>query len=118
MIVRLTVTTIVAITATLLIMVGTEQQASEAVFPGTNGKIAFTNFDGNHFDVWTMGADGAGRTKLSSSPGGAASQPAFSPDGEPIAFHLSSLSDPPGVYTIGAGGAGPPDRRSRQPARR
>ena len=50
MIARFSITSIVAVTAALLIVVGTGQQASEAVFPGTNGQIAFTNFDGNHFD--------------------------------------------------------------------
>ena len=103
---RISFAAAIAIAVALLIVVGTEQQDSEAVFPGTNGKIAFGNFTNNKFDVWTMNADGSGRTQVSTTPGGTAAGPAFSPDGQTIGFVLNSLTQERGLYTVGADGAG------------
>jgi Tol biopolymer transport system component len=59
-----------------------------AVFPGSNGKIAFQS-DRDHpgnpglFEIYVMNADGSNQTRLTFSGG---SMPSWSPDGRKIAF--------------------------------
>jgi len=50
-----------------------------------NGKIAFAGNVGNNYEIFVMNSDGSGRTQLTSN--GFSYNPAFSPDGNTIAFY-------------------------------
>ena len=57
-----------------------------AAVPGVNGKIAFqSNTPYPESDIVVMNADGSGQTNLTNNPAHDG-QPAFSPDGQRIAF--------------------------------
>jgi Tol biopolymer transport system component len=61
---------------------------AQAAFPGTNGKIAFDSQrdPGFNFDIYSMNSDGSGQTSLTSDPEDDLA-PAWSPDGQKIAFY-------------------------------
>jgi dipeptidyl aminopeptidase/acylaminoacyl peptidase len=67
-----------------------------ATFAGGNGKVAFHS----NGDVWTMGADGTGATKLTTNFN-AESNPAVSPDGSRIAYEFFR-----GIWVMNADGTG------------
>ncbi len=69
--------------AAVFLVGGTAQ--TDAAFPGTNGKIAFSsNRDGNA-EIYVMDADGGGQTRLTDNPA-PDGEPAWSPDGTKIAL--------------------------------
>lgn len=77
---------------------------AEAVFPGANGKMAFTSLRSGDFEVFVMNADGSGQTNLTNTTA-LDSHPSWSPDGTRIAFN----SDRDGnfqVYVMNADGSG------------
>ena len=89
------------------IAVGLLVSARPAVgaFPGANGKIAFTSGRDGTSEIYVMNADGSGQTRLTNTPGAAA--PAWSPDGEKIAFMSSDGVNPSSteIYVMDADGA-------------
>lgn len=69
-------------------VIATLPAASEAAFPGTNGRIAFaTNHaaDVFNFDIYSMSPSGANLVQLTDDPE-LDSGPEYSPDGERVAF--------------------------------
>ncbi len=105
MIARVYAGTAIVLIAMLLLVVSAERRTTEAVYPGTNGKIAFANFTGNDTEVWSVNPDGSGRTQLTNTQTDVSSQPAFSPDGQTILFFRFMLG-PNGLYTMNSGGGG------------
>lgn len=85
-------------------------EASEEVSPtftmGANfqGRIAFGRFDGDHWDIYVVNADGSGLTNLT---GDAATDlsPAFSPNGKQIAF-TKLLDGEANIFVMNADGSG------------
>jgi Tol biopolymer transport system component len=79
--------------------------AAQAAFPGANGKIVFTSprDPGNNHHVYVMEPDGSHQTALT---GGELIdfQPAWSPDGQHIAFR-SDRDAQPEVYVMNADGS-------------
>jgi uncharacterized repeat protein (TIGR01451 family) len=73
---------------------------ADAAFPGANGKIAYTARDGVSYNIWTMNADGSGRTYLAASTEDER-EPAFSPDGSRIAYMRQS-----DIWVMNADGTG------------
>lgn len=76
-----------------------------SVVPGANGKIAFSSDRGSglgidHTDIYVMNPDGSQVTRLTSAAAGDGS-PAWSPDGQKIAF--TRLAD---MYVMNADGSG------------
>ena len=82
-----------ALAAGLLTLAGTSREA-EAAFPGQNGKIAFVDEFG---DIFTMNPDGSEQTNLTDSPT-SDRNPAFSPDGDRIAFNSTSGDCGDGIF--------------------
>src|SRR5215208_5890411 len=81
-------------------------QPAEANFPGKPGKIAFSQDDGNDFEIYTIKADGGGKKQLTDNSTDDRS-PAYSPSGKRIAYW--AYDAPNGdyeIYTINAGGGG------------
>ncbi len=81
--------------------VGTPAQAS---YPGANGKIAFMSYAAGTADIWVMSADGSDATNLTSNVGG--EEPAWSPDGQTIAFTASTGPATTAIYSMNADGSG------------
>ena len=71
-----------AVLASCLLCVVVQVAPAQAAFPGANGKIAYV-YD---CDIWTIEPDNTGATQLTTSGPECDSQPAWSPDGEQIAF--------------------------------
>src|SRR5215204_6462429 len=81
-------------------------QPAEANFPGKPGKIAFSQDDGNDFEIYTIKADGGGKKQLTDNSTDDRS-PAYSPSGKKIVY--AGEDAPNGdyeLYTINAGGGG------------
>ena len=67
-----------------------------ATAPGTNGRIAYSRFAGQHADIVSANPDGTGVVKLTSGPAGTFDlNPDWSPDGTKIAFERDTVSKQP-----------------------
>src|SRR5215207_11439175 len=81
-------------------------QPAEANYPGKPGKIAFSQDDGNDFEIYTIKADGGGKKQLTDNSTGDY-EPSYSPSGKKLAY--TGEDGPNGddeIYTINAGGGG------------
>jgi Tol biopolymer transport system component len=76
---------------------------ASAAYPGANGKIAFVSGTPGSYDIYTMNADGSGRTQLTSAPGDDL-DPVWSPDGTRIAF-ASDREGELSIYSMDADGS-------------
>ena len=93
--------------AALLAPVASAQTVGANSFPGTGGAIAFTSErDGFvNFNVYRMGADGFGQTKLTDTAG-LNLGPSWSADGAKITFtNMADLGMPGDVFTMNADGS-------------
>lgn len=91
-----------------LTVVGSLASTAEATFPGTNGRLAFTRYDGDggNGQIYVMNADGSGLVKLSSSTAHDDQYPAWSPDHARIAF-VSNRDGNDEIYVMNADGTSP-----------
>jgi Tol biopolymer transport system component len=81
-------------------------EPAEANFPGKPGKIAFSQDDGNDFEIYTIKADGGGKKQLTDNSSDDR-DPAYSASGKKIVY--AGRDAPNGdyeIYTINAGGGG------------
>jgi Tol biopolymer transport system component len=80
-------------------------EPAEAAFPGQNGKIAFSSApDGNNYEIYSMNSDGTALDLLTNNAAIDLS-PAWSPDGNKIAF-TSYRDGNPEISTMNANGTG------------
>jgi WD40-like Beta Propeller Repeat len=98
---------LVAVGLVVLIMVIVEAHPAEATFPGNPGKISYSGYDGQGFEIYTINTSGGGgrfNVTDNSTPDYA---PSYSPSGNKIAY---SGQDAQGgdweIYTINPGGGG------------
>jgi TolB protein len=93
------VTTAAMLAICLLTLVETTNTAEATSLP-RNGKIAFSSYRDNNFDIYVMNADGTDLKRLTNVTRGLGAQFAWSPDGKKIAFEAAD-----GVYVMNADGS-------------
>ncbi len=78
---------------------------AQAAFPGENGRLAFTAFDGPRTDIFTIAPNGSDLRNLTNEPNTTDADASYSADGSRIVF--SSLRDGDAeIYTVAVNGAG------------
>jgi Tol biopolymer transport system component len=90
----------------LLALVGSKP--AKAAFPGKNGKIAYSAYDGSHNQIYTIPSGGGKPTKVTKDATDH-DAPAFSLDGKTIVYETvapdaSTTSYNPEIYTVPSGG--------------
>jgi Tol biopolymer transport system component len=79
---------------------------AQASFPGANGKIAFESdrsSGGTFADIYTMKSDGSGVTRLTTD---SSSDPAWSPDGQRIAYRNITDGSDGEIFVMNQDGSG------------
>jgi WD40-like Beta Propeller Repeat len=80
---------------------------AEATFPGKNGRIAYSAYDGNDYEIYTINAGGSGKTQLTHNNNNEFT-PDYSPDGKKIVYAglqgLERNNAESDIYKINAGG--------------
>src|SRR5215211_5534218 len=79
-------------------------QPAEANYPGKPGKIAFSQDDGNDFEIYTIKADGGGRQPVTDNSSDDFHS-SYSPSGKKIAYVNSAGTDWE-IWTIQLSGGG------------
>ena len=79
-------------------------EKAEATFPGKNGRIVYSGFDGHDNEIYTINPDGTGRFNVTKTNAWE-SNPDYSPNGKKIAYESEDGLDPK-IYTIKVGGGG------------
>src|SRR5919112_1280352 len=81
-------------------------QKAEATFPGKNGRIAYSGYDGNDYEIYTINSRGEAKRKVTNNNRDDYS-PSYSPDGKKIAYMVySNAAGRTEIYTIYVGGGG------------
>ena len=82
-------------------------QSAFATFPGENGKIAFSRFIPDDYEILVMDAyDGSGQTNISNNPA-TDLYPSWSPNGTKIAFANNTNDGSWEIYVMNADGTNP-----------
>jgi hypothetical protein len=77
-------------------------QPAEANYPGIPGKIAYSGWDGNDLEIYTINPDGGSNVKVTNNQSGDEA-PAYSPNSKKIAYSGKDGSDWD-IYTINPDG--------------
>jgi hypothetical protein len=89
----------------LLMLVVLYAQPAEANYPGTNGKIAYSGWDGNDWDIYTINPDGGSRKNVTNNNTDDI-QPSYSPSGKKIAYVYDPGTGDTEIYYIKPDGGG------------
>ena len=108
MTIRITVATLIALAALVFAAPGAERSATEAAYPGTNGRISFVIGQVGGYSIHTMNPDGTDIAFVDFEGsflfGSPVAAPVWSPDGSEIAYY--ALSQPgPGIHVTSADGS-------------
>jgi Tol biopolymer transport system component len=87
--------------AVVLLMVS---EKAEATFPGKNGRIAYSGYDGNDYEIYTINVNGGDKFQVTNNNTDDYS-PSYSPKAKRIAYVGYDRNDAE-IYTIKAGGRG------------
>ena len=96
---RIVLTVLIALVVGAALVTAANTKRTDAVFPGTNGRILFIDQSAGENRLSTMNPDGSDVTQID-TPGFSDLTPAFGPDGESIVFRHLFLGDIPsdGIY--------------------
>jgi Tol biopolymer transport system component len=96
--------TLVAVGLVLLIMVVVEASPAEATFPGNPGKIAYSGYDGQDFEIYTINVGGGARFNVTNNSTDEYYS-SYSPSGKKIAYSGQERANGDyEIYTINPGG--------------
>jgi hypothetical protein len=99
--------TLAAVAMLLLIMVVVEARPAEATFPGKPGKIAFSGYDGQDYEIYTIKAGGGGKVKVTDNSTDDRGGLSYSPSGKKIAYSgKDGANGDNEIYTINPDGGG------------
>jgi TolB protein len=82
----------------------TVSEKAEATFPGKNGRMAYSGYDGNDYEIYTINSRGGDKFQVTNNNRDDYS-PSYSPDGKRIAYVEFDRNDAE-IYTIKVGGRG------------
>jgi hypothetical protein len=88
----------------VLMLLVVEARPAEATFPGKNGKIAYSSWDGQDYEIYTINPGGGGKFKVTHN-NTEDSTPSYSPSAKKIAYRGFDGQDDE-IYTINAEGGG------------
>src|SRR5215211_2005346 len=77
-------------------------EKAEATFPGKNGRIAYSFYDGNDYEIYTTNSRGGDKFQVTNNNRDDYG-PSYSPDGKRIAYVEFDRNDAE-IYTIKVGG--------------
>jgi Tol biopolymer transport system component len=92
----------VAVAASLAVALLAVSEQAEATFPGKNGRIAYSGYDGNDYEIYTINSRGGDRVQVTNNNRNDRS-PDYSPSGKKIAYTGHDGTDSE-IYTINVGG--------------
>jgi hypothetical protein len=92
----------VAVTASLAVALLAVSEQAEATFPGKNGRIAYSGYDGNDYEIFTINSRGGSKINVTNNYTEDGS-PEYSPSGKKIAYTGHDGTDSE-IYTINVGG--------------
>src|SRR5215207_8113269 len=84
------------------VALSTVSEKAEATFPGKNGRIAYSAYDGNDYEIYTIDSRGGAKRKETNNNRDDYS-PSYSPRGKRIAYVNVDGNDTE-IYTIKVGG--------------
>ena len=82
----------------------TVSEKAEATFPGKNGRIAFSAYDGNDYEIYTINSRGGNKFQVTNNNRDDYS-PSYSPGAKRIAYVELDRNDAE-IYTINVDGRG------------
>src|SRR5215208_381909 len=83
----------------------TVSEKAEATFPGKNGRIAYSAYDGNDYEIYTINSRGGDKFQVTNNNRDDHS-PSYSPGGKRIVYMVSegNATGHTEIYTINIGG--------------
>jgi TolB protein len=86
------------------VALSTVSEKAEATFPGKNGRIAYSGYDGNDYEIYTINSHGGDKFQVTNNNKGDYS-PSYSPSAKRIAYVEFDRNDAE-ICTIKVGGRG------------
>src|SRR5215217_1218274 len=97
-------TLVAAVLMACAVALSTLSEKAEATFPGKNGRIAYSGYDGNDYEIYTINSRGGDKIQVTNNNTDDYS-PSYSPRAKRIAYVGYDRNDAE-IYTIKAGGGG------------